>query len=79
MYNNKQDSALGGETFTTTYPIQPEGGQSVYIDINTGPVLVHGEYGITKFKYEAKVDDKVVKSGEGKISDKYEDLSKYGF
>jgi hypothetical protein len=66
---------LGGDTFTTKQAIEPELGTSVYIDANTGPKSVHGEYGITKFTYVVKQDDKEVAKGEGAISDKFEDLS----
>lgn len=79
LYNEKQNSALGGDTFETKVPLAPEFGNSSYIDINTGPTSQHGEFGITKFKYEVKIDNKVVKSEEGKITDKYEDSSTYGF
>lgn len=78
LYNDKQNSALGGDIFETVTPIKSQMGNSVNLNINTGPTSVHGEYGITKFKYEVKIDNKVVKSGEGKITDKYEDLSQYG-
>lgn len=79
LYNEKQNSALGKNTFKTKMPLVPEFGNSAYVDINTGPISQHGELGITKFKYEVKIDNKVVKSGEGKITDKYEDSSTYGF
>lgn len=78
LYNEKQDSALGKNTFETKTPLAPEFGNSAYIDINTGPISQHGELGITKFKYEVKIDNRIVKSGEGKITDKYEDSSMYG-
>jgi hypothetical protein len=74
LYNEKQSSPLGEDTFDTTAPIAPKMGSSVNFDINTGTVSEHGEFGITKYKYEVKVDNKVVKSGEGKISDKLENL-----
>lgn len=79
LYNDELKSPLGSETFKTTNTISPKLGTSVYLDINTGPTSEHGEYGITKFEYEIKVEGKVVKTGNGKISEKYEDLSVYNF
>lgn len=79
LHNNMQQSPLGGENFKANSPISPDLGTSVYLEINTGTPSAHGEYGITKFKYEARIDDKIVKSGEGAITDKIEDSSDYGF
>jgi hypothetical protein len=76
LHNNKQSSKLGGDTFATTHPINPMlGFGHTYIEINTGTPLIHGEYGITKFKYEVKVADKTIKLGENIITDRYEDAS----
>jgi len=74
LYNDKQSSPLGKNTFTTNRAIEPGLGNSVYIDINSGPVSQHGEYGITKFKYTVKVNGNEVNSGEGAISEKFESL-----
>lgn len=75
VYNNLQESSLGGDTFKTSKPIEPNLGTSVYFDIFTGPASVHGENGITKFKYVVKKDDQTVNEGEGTISTKLENLS----
>lgn len=75
LYNDKQQTPLGQDTFNTTTPMQPTLGTSVSLDIATGPTSVAGEYGITHFKYSVKVGDDEVNTGSGKISDKYEDLS----
>jgi hypothetical protein len=75
LYNNKQSLELGRDTFKTEYPINPKLGNHVWIEINTGPPFIHGEYGITKFKYEVKVDNIIIKSEEDIISKKYENLS----
>ncbi|GDX36740.1 hypothetical protein LBMAG18_12510 [Alphaproteobacteria bacterium] len=75
LYNNKQSLELGRNTFITKYPINPELGNHVWIEINTGTPLEHGEYGITKFKYEVKFNNIIIKSEEGVITKKYEDLS----
>lgn len=70
----KSDSVLGKETFTTNKAIEPTLGNSVNFDINTGPVSQYGENGITKFKYSVMVGNDEINSGEGIISDKFENL-----
>lgn len=75
LYNDKQESPLGQDTFSTNSPMQPTLGTSVSLDIATGPTSVAGEYGITHFKYSVKVGEDEVSAGSGKISQKYEDLS----
>lgn len=75
VYNGLQNSPLGGETFKTNKPIEPNLGTSVYFDIFTGPTSVHGENGISKFKYVVRKDDQTVNEGEGVISSKFENLS----
>lgn len=74
IYNGKQESSLGDETFTTQGPIEPGIGKSVYFDINTGPTSQVGEYGIARYTYSVKEGEKVVKTGEGSITQDYEDL-----
>jgi len=75
LYNDKQPTPLGTGNFETSAPIEPGLGNFVNIDINTAPKAIHGEYGITSFKYEVSIDGNVVKSGEDGVSDKYEELS----
>lgn len=71
LYNNKQQTSVGPEeTFDTTKPMEPTLGSMVYFDINTGPPSVHGEYGITHFKFTIKVNNQQVNSGDGLIPDK---------
>jgi len=72
VYND--DELLGKESFKTTSSIGAGLGTSVYFDINTGPVSVHGEYGVTKFKYKVLINKDTVKEGDGDIASKYEDL-----
>jgi hypothetical protein len=79
LYNELQNSALGGDTFSTNKPIEPELGTSQYIDIYTGPTSVHGENGISKFKFVVKKNGQTVNEGEGQISTKYEDTDAYSF
>jgi hypothetical protein len=71
---NQEGRKLGNETFNTNKAISPNLGTSQYIDINTGPVSVHGASGISKFTYEVKVNNQTVRTGEGDISAQYEDL-----
>lgn len=68
-------NVLGRDTFTTKKIIKPSLGDSVYFDINTGPISTFGEYGIEKYHYEVKVDNHTVHTGDGAISSKLEDLS----
>lgn len=72
LYNNKQESPLGKDTFTTNQTIGPKLGNSVSIDINSGPISQHGENGITKYRFVVQSDGKEVNSGEGEISNKFE-------
>ncbi len=72
---NDDNNPLSSVTYNTQHRnIEPEFGGSFYIEAHTGPKSVHGEVGVSKYKFTAKIDGKTVKSGEGTISDKYEDL-----
>ncbi len=73
LFTSKLSNPIAGDTFNTTKAIEPGLGTSVFTDANTGPQSVHGENGITKFKYVVKKGDKTVKSGEGAITEKFED------
>lgn len=73
----KEGTNLGPTPFETTKPIAPSLGESVYTDLNTGPVAIHGNYGCSAFDYEVKVNGKIVKQGGGQITDKFEDLTLY--
>lgn len=79
LFTDELKNALAGDTFSTNQPIEPDLGSSEYIDANTGPVSVHGGSGITKFKYVVKKDENVVGSGDGIITDKFEDVDAYQF
>lgn len=74
LFTDNLKNPIAGDTFDTTRAIEPELGTSVYADANTGPTSVHGENGITKFKYTVKKGDQVVNTGEGTISEKFENL-----
>ena len=52
LHKNDQLSALSKDAFETKYPIKSGFGNKVWIEINTGTLLIYGDYGITKFKYE---------------------------
>ena len=75
LYNDKQQAALGQETFDVTQPLQPSLGSVVYFDSNTGPISQQGGDGITHFKYTIMVNGQEVNAGDGQITDKYEDTS----
>lgn len=79
LFTNTLKNPIAGDTFKTTRAIEPTLGTSVYADANTGPTSVHGENGITKFRYVVKRGEDIVNSGEGVISDKFEDIDSYGF
>ncbi len=66
--------SLAGDTFSSTKPMEPTLGNSVLIEANTGPVSEMGENGLVDFKYEVIINKQVVKTGEGKITDKFENL-----
>lgn len=72
---NENGDNVWYDTFTTNQPIEPTLGTSVYTDANTCPVAIHGSYGIATYEYEAKMNNQVVKTGTGTISDSFEDLS----
>jgi hypothetical protein len=73
LYNEKQQQPLDKETFDTSEPIQPGLGSIVYFDVNTGPVSQQGENGISHFTYTIIVNGQQVNTGEGHITDKYQD------
>lgn len=79
LFTDELKNALAGDTFSTSQPMEPDLGSSEYIDANTGPVSVHGGSGITKFKYVVKKGEDVVASGDGTITDKFEDVDAYQF
>ncbi len=62
------DLIVGKENFDT-----PQGGiypnlqKFVYMDVNTGPPIVHGANGVTKFKYNVIQNNEIVRQGEGFI------------
>ena len=72
----KDGSTLGREIFETRQPISSLLGQSVFIDINTGPTTVYAEdLGISDYKYEVKTKNgMVINRGSGQISSKYETI-----
>ncbi len=74
LYNNEYKTPLGKRTFETQRPIKPGLGDTVYFDASTGPVRVHGDLGIVKFTYQVKIGNDEVNSGEGAISEKFENL-----
>lgn len=77
LFTNESKSSLAEDTFNTKQAIDPNLGASVYIDVHTGPISIHGTSGITKFTYTIKKDGKEVNKGEGQITDQYEDPSQF--
>ena len=75
LYNNKQQTPLGQDTFDMAQPLQPNLGSVVYFDIDIGPVSQQGAYGITYFKYTIIINGQEVNAGQGQITDNYEDTS----
>lgn len=73
LLNNQPGVVNGQETFVTKSPIQPKGGQFVFVEVETGPVSVHGEWGVKRFRYEVRSSNQIVAKREGDISAKYED------
>jgi len=71
---NGKSGPLGRETFSTRKPILPGLGVSVFLDINTGPPRVHGEFGAVDFSYEVQAGGKRIDSGSDAISSNLEDL-----
>jgi hypothetical protein len=61
------------EAFGTSDPVLPGRGNSVYVDLSTGPPTVHAGAGIDRFRYEVQSGGNVVARGEGAISNKFED------
>lgn len=74
LYTSKLKNPLGKESFNTTKPIGVGLGDSVYFDINTGPVSEHGENGITKYSYSVLSDGVEVNKGEGLISSDFKNI-----
>lgn len=79
LFNESQKSSLSGDSFKTNQSMDPELGTSVFVDANTGPTSVHGEFGISKFTYVVWVGNDKVNEGEGLITDKFEDLDNSGY
>jgi len=65
---------LAKETFKTTQPLAPGRGTYVHIDAHTGPVSVHGAFGIKTFKFTVKDGSAEIWSGVGAITQKFEAL-----
>ena len=79
LFTNELKNPIAGDAFNTTKAIEPELGTSVNTDANTGPQSIHGANGITKFTYTVKKGNDIVRTGEGMITDKFEDVDAYGF
>jgi hypothetical protein len=79
LFTSELKNPIAGDAFSTTKAIEPELGTSVNADANTGPASINGANGITKFTYTVRKGNEIVKTGEGVITDKFEDVDSYGF
>ena len=75
---NAESKVIDSDTFSTNQPIISNLGDSVYMDIYTGPASIHGLNGISRYFYEVSVAGEVVQTGNGEISSSYEDTDAYG-
>ncbi len=66
--HKENGSTLGKGDFGATAPIGPGLGDSVHIDVNTGPVPIFAsEAAITNYTYEVVSSSQIVSSGSGDI------------
>ncbi|MEK6827618.1 MAG: hypothetical protein AABX99_04000 [Nanoarchaeota archaeon] len=72
---NSQGNSVWNDIFTTNQAIKPTLGTSVYTEAYTCPVSIHGSNGIATYEYEVKINNQLVKTGTGVISNNFEDLS----
>ncbi len=75
LYNDRQPTPLGQQTFNMTQLLQPGFGSIVYFDIPTGPISQQSSNGITHFQYTILVNGQEANMGGGQITDQYEDTS----
>jgi len=73
LVNANPNLTNGHEVFRTKTPLEPNGKMLDYMEIGTGPVSVHGDRGVARFRYSAVAKGQVVASGEDDISAKYEE------
>lgn len=66
LFNKQSDSWMMYEGFDVA--IDPGVHKVFYIDTFTGPESVHGEFGISRFEYEAILGSKTVQKGKGEIT-----------
>jgi hypothetical protein len=58
--------------FNITTPLSTGLGKSVNMTMHTCPVAIHGDFGISDYKFVAKVNDVIVKEGGGEITTAFE-------
>ena len=68
------ESSEFDESFKTNRPIEPKLGTPQFIELNTGITSFHGANGISKFRFEVIVNDEVVQTGSGRITNNFENL-----
>lgn len=64
---------LGRKAFKVAIPAGRH--KVVWVDLYTGPVSTHGEYGAAHFDWMMQVEGDETVNGQGLITSKYEDLS----
>ena len=75
LLNREPGVTNGDDTFSAAaHPIGPGLGQSVFLDVHTGPASVHGDACVDGFRFVAIVEGKAVAKGEGRISERLEML-----
>ncbi len=67
-----ESGVLAKEIFKTTRPLATGRGTSVYIEANTGPVSVHGAFGIKTFRFSVMDANEEISSGAGQITENFE-------
>lgn len=79
VYSDSIKSPLSSITFTARNPISPSLGHSVSLDASTCPPSIHGADGMTRYTYEVNIENSIVTKGEGRLTEKFEDLDAYNF
>ncbi|OGG01698.1 hypothetical protein A2W14_03725 [Candidatus Gottesmanbacteria bacterium RBG_16_37_8] len=79
---NKEGSFITETAFSTdelvgtayNQQIPPELGMNRYVEAHTGPVKIHGVFGISEYKYEVIEDGKTIKKDTGTITSEFESI-----
>jgi hypothetical protein len=66
---------LGIKVVKAIDPIEPGQHKIVWMDLYSGPVHIHGKYGVTHFDWVTQVEGHRTINGQEAITSKYEDLA----